>query len=173
MEILIELLKIVLPAALVLYAMFLTMRSTMIRDIKTRTIDLKAETLKIVMPLKLQAYERMCLYLERISPGNMLPRLNEPGLSASAFQRILVQQIREELTHNLSQQVYMSSQAWSLIKSTSEDIISMINTAARKAGEDGKSTDLAKELINLYVAKSEDPINSALDFIKDEIHQQI
>src|SRR5690606_8138705 len=110
---------------------------------KTRAIDLKAETLKIVMPLKLQAYERMCLYLERISPGNMLPRLNEPGLSASAFQGILVQQIREEFTHNLSQQVYMSSQAWSLIKSTSEDIISMINTAARKAGENGKSTDLA------------------------------
>lgn len=99
MEILIELLKIVLPAALVLYAVFLTMRSMIIRDIKTKAIDLKTETLKIVMPLKLQAYERMCLYLERISPGNMLPRLNEPGLSASAFQGILVRQIREEFTH--------------------------------------------------------------------------
>lgn len=172
MDIILEFIKIILPATLVLYAMYLTMRSMVARELKSKTIDYKVENNKIVMPLRLQAYERMCLYLERISPGNMLPRLNEPGLSAKVFQGMLIRQVREEFSHNLSQQVYMSSNAWNLIKQVSEDIITMINRAAEKVGVDGKSTDLAKEIVSLYVANNNDPIDTALDFIKTEIRQQ-
>lgn len=172
MDIVIEFIKILLPAALVLYAMYLTMRSLISKELHSKTIDYKSENVKIILPLRLQAYERMCLFLERISPGNLLPRLNEPGLSAKAFQSIITSQVREELSHNLSQQVYMSSEAWDLIKKTCDEVISMVNIAAEKTGSEAKSTDLAKEIVSLYVAREVDPINYALNFVKDEIRQQ-
>ncbi len=171
MDVIIEFAKIILPAALVLYAMYLTMRSMVVKELRAKAIDLKVENDKTILPLRLQAYERMCLYLERISPGHLLPTLNEPGLTARNFQNMLVRQIREELSHNLSQQIYMSDRAWNLIKSSTEDIITLINAAGEKMGEDAKSTDLAKEVVAQYMAKNEDTIGAALSFVKDEIRE--
>lgn len=171
MDVIIEFAKIVLPAALVLYAMYLTMRSMVVKGLREKAIELKVENNKTIVPLRLQAYERMCLYLERISPGHLLPTFNEPGLSAKNFQNILVRQIREEFSHNLSQQIYMSDQAWNLIKNTTEDLITSINTAGEKMGEEAKSTDLAKEVIAQYMAKNEDTIGATLSFVKDEIRE--
>ncbi len=105
MDVIIEFAKIILPAALVLYAMYLTMRSMVVKELRAKAIDLKVENDKTILPLRLQAYERMCLYLERISPGHLLPTLNEPGLTARNFQNKLVRQNREENSHNLSQQI--------------------------------------------------------------------
>ncbi len=141
------------------------------KELKGKAIDYKIENNKVVLPLRLQAYERMSLYLERINPGSLLVRINEPGLNAQTFHNLLINEIRNELNHNLSQQVYMSNEAWDLVKSTTEDLITMINTSAEKQKEDAKSTDLAKEIISAYVSKSDDPINRTLSYIKNEIRE--
>lgn len=171
MEILLEFLKIILPAAIVLYAMYVTVRSFIQKELQAKSIDIQATNVKTVLPIRLQAYERMCLFLERITPNNLLLRLNEPGISAKQLQHVLITDIREEFNHNLSQQIYMSDQVWQDIKSTVEEIITLVNKSAEKMDENAKGMDLAKEIINDYVNKGEDVIGNTLSTVKEEIRQ--
>lgn len=171
MEILEDLVKILLPAAIVLYAMYLTVRAFLNKEFERKLIDIKLKNTEIVLPVRLQAYERMCLFLERISPNNLILRLNNSMLSANDLHQLLLAEIREEYHHNLSQQVYMSDRAWSQIKTAMEEIITIINSAASSVAADGKSIDLAKAIFDRIIQQDLDPSSSALRFIKDEIRQ--
>src|SRR6185312_15907051 len=130
MEILADFIKILLPAAVVLYAMYLTVKTFVTKDFEKKLIDLKSENTKIILPLRLQAYERMCLFLERISLHNLVVRVNNPAYNSSALQHKLLSEIREEFNHNLSQQVYMSDQSWGMVKQSMEEVISIVNKSA-------------------------------------------
>ena len=141
MNVLLELGKILLPAGLVLYAMYLTMKSMLAKEMVKAEMDYKIENSKEVLPNRLQAFERMCLFLERLSPGNLVLRLNTSNMSAIELQHLMISEIREELNHNLSQQIYMSDQSWELIKNTVEDVIAMVNTNAEKLEEGAKSVE--------------------------------
>ncbi|GJM60054.1 hypothetical protein [Persicobacter diffluens] len=168
MEFLAESAKLILPAALVMYAMFLTIRSFLQKDFEKKLIELKVKNSEVILPNRLQAYERICLFLERVSPHNLLPRVNHPGLTAAELKSVLAHEIREELNHNLSQQVYMSDNAWNLVKGTSENLILLINEEAGKLPADAKGLDLAKVIFE-RMSREEDFITGALSEIKKEI----
>lgn len=169
MEILVDLLKIVLPASLVLYAMFLTIKSFLNKDFEKRVVELKMKNTEIILPLRLQAYERMSLFLERISLHNLVIRVNEPGLEVAHFHQKLLLEIRSEYNHNLSQQVYMSDNTWNLIKKAMEDVVSIVNTAALNVPSDAKSIELAKMIFEFLMQRNHDPIAPAMKYLKDEI----
>ena len=171
MEILEDLVKILLPAAIVLYAMYLTVRAFLNKEFERKLVDIKLKNTEIVLPVRLQAYERMCLFLERISPNNLILRLNNSMLSANDLHQLLLAEIREEYHHNLSQQVYMSDRAWSQVKTAMEEIVTIINSAASTVSADGKSIDLAKAIFDRIIQQDLDPSSGALRFIKDEIRQ--
>jgi hypothetical protein len=171
MDVLVELAKILLPAAIVLYAMYLTMKSILEKDLEKKMLEYKIENSKTVLPMRLQAYERMCLFLERIIPNNLIVRLNEPSLTAKQFQQIILNEIREEFNHNLSQQVYMSIGTWDLIKNTVEDVIALVNTSSEKLKEDAKSVDLAKEIFANLEQNNNDPVSNTLAQVKAEIQE--
>ena len=122
-----------------------------------------------MLPIRLQAYERICLFLERISPNNLVVRLNDASLSASQFQQVLITEIRQEFNHNLSQQVYLSDEAWGMVKNAMEDIVSVVNIAAQQLQSDDKGVELAKKIFELMMEKNNDPIAIALKRVKDEI----
>ena len=86
-------------------------------------IDEHKETLKVVTPIRLQAYERMALFLERISPNSLVLRVFRPGMDTSALQAAMTKTIRDEWEHNLSQQIYISSEAWNRIREAKEEMI--------------------------------------------------
>ncbi|MDN5216585.1 hypothetical protein QQ020_31235 [Fulvivirgaceae bacterium BMA12] len=169
MDALIEFGKILLPAGAVLYAMYLVVKSFLTKELEKKLIDVKIKNTDIVLPVRLQAYERLCLFLERISPNNLVVRLNNASMSAPQFHQVLIAEIRQEFNHNLSQQVYLSDKSWEMVKSAKEDVISVVNIAAEKLGEDDKSVDLAKKIFELMMEKNNDPIAIALKEIKDEI----
>ena len=169
MEIVVDLLKILMPAALVLYAMYLTIKSFLNKDFEKKVVDLKMKNTEIILPLRLQAYERMSLFLERISPHNLVIRVNEPGLEVAHFHQKLLVEIRNEYNHNLSQQVYMSDNTWNLVKKSMEDVVSIINTAALNVPGDAKSIELAKMIFEFLMQRNQDPIAPAMKFLKDEI----
>ncbi len=171
MNTLIEFAKIVIPAILVLYAVYLTITAMISKELKSKAIEYQIENNKTVMPIRLQAFERMSLFLERIYPGSLIVRLNQPGMSAKVFQNVLVNEIRSELNHNLSQQIYMSDEAWNMIKNSTEELITLINTAAENQKDDAKSTDLAKDIVTAYVGKKNDPIAETLSYIKSEVRE--
>ena len=171
MDAVVELLKLVIPAAAVLYAMYLVMQGFINRDLEARRLEIRGKSIETVLPNRLQAYERICLLLERISPQNLLIRVGHAGLSSIDYQRVLLEEIRNEYNHNVSQQVYMSDAVWSLVKNSREDLVMLINESASSLAEGATGLDLAKRIIERSLEKNLDPIGHALSELKKEIQQ--
>ena len=129
------------------------------------------EDQKVILPLRLQAYERFVLFLERIHPSNLVLRLNSPDITALQLQSLLVRTIREEFEYNLSQQLYISANSWELIKNAKEETIAMINQASAKVGEQAHSSDLVKEIFDISISKGKLPLDLAIEAIKKELQR--
>ena len=171
MEALIEYGKILLPASVVLYAMYLLVRSFIIKEIELKKLEIRTRSIETILPNRLQAYERMCLFLERISPPNMLLRLNNSGYSAREFHKLLLDEIRNEYNHNVSQQIYMSEDVWNMIKNAKEDLTILINEASSNMSAEATSLDLARKIFELTLEKKVEPLGHALSELKKEIQQ--
>jgi hypothetical protein len=171
MEPLIEFAKILIPASIVLYAAYLLVRSFIQKEIDLKKIEVRGRSIETVLPNRLQAYERIALFLERISPQNLLIRLSSPGMTAREFHQLLLGEIRNEYNHNVSQQVYMSENVWNLVKNAKEDLIVSINDSASEMKTEATSLDLSKKIFEKSVNKSVDPIAHALSELKKEIQQ--
>jgi len=169
MDSLIEFGKILLPAALVLYAMYLGVKVMVAKELTQKQLEIRQKSLEITLPVRLQAYERMSLFLERISPNNLVVRVNQTGLGAREFHQILLKEIRDEYNHNVSQQVYMSDDVWQQVKTAKEDLITAINAASEGLADEATSIDLAKNLFEYLMNKDIEPIEHALKSLKDEI----
>ncbi len=169
MESLIEFGKILLPSALVLYAMYLGVKVMVAKELTQKQMEIRQKSIEITLPIRLQAYERMSLFLERISPNNLVVRINQGGISAREFHQLLLKEIRDEYNHNVSQQVYMSDDVWQQVKTAKEDLIIAINAASDGLADEATSLDLAKKLFEFLMNKDIDPIEHALKSLKDEI----
>ncbi|HET9487052.1 MAG TPA: hypothetical protein VFO54_06445 [Chryseosolibacter sp.] len=171
MDALIEFGKILIPASVVLYAAFLMVRSFIQKDIDLKRLEIRGRSMETILPNRLHAYERMTLFLERMSPQNLLVRLNTGGIPAKEFQQLLLAEVRNEYNHNVSQQVYISEEVWELIKNAKEDLIVSINDAASELGEGAGSLDLSKKIIEKSMGKAVDPLAHALSELKREVHR--
>lgn len=171
MELAIEFGKLLIPAAIVLYAMYLVMKSFLDRELARQRLEVRSKSIETVLPNRLHAYERVCLFLERITPDNLVVRLNNGQYSAREFQQILLNEIREEYNHNVSQQMYMSDESWELVKAAKEELILMINDVVNGLPQEATSLDLARTLFERAGARERDPIQYALASLKSEIRQ--
>jgi len=134
-------------------------------------IDEHKESLKVVTPIRLQAYERMALYLERISPNSLILRTFRPGMDIKALQVAMTKNIRDEWEHNLSQQVYLSAESWNRIREAKEEMINLINGSAVKLSADADPSSLAGAIFE-SCAKSKIPTDEAIEFMKQEIQER-
>lgn len=132
-------------------------------------IDEHREAVKLVTPIRLQAYERMALYLERISPDSLVLRCYQPGMDAKTLQGVMTKAIRDEWEHNLSQQVYVSSEAWKRIRDAKDEMTGVINSAAITIPTDADPTRLATAIFS--TAAVQQPTTSALEFLKKEMRE--
>ncbi|MDH5608431.1 MAG: hypothetical protein OEY56_03045 [Cyclobacteriaceae bacterium] len=164
-----ELAKILGPALIVLYAVYLMVRSFMSARLEEVKIETRHKNQEIVVPIRLQAYERITLLLERISPNHLVSRLSNAELTAREFQHIMIAEIRQEFNHNLSQQLYMSDEAWAYVSGAVEDTITMINEAGADMEEGSKSFELARVLFEKGMQR--DSIHNALGYLKNEIRE--
>ncbi len=171
MEALIEFGKILLPASVVLYAVYLMVRSFIAREIELKKLEVRSRSIETILPTRLQAYERVTLFLERISPQNLLIRLNQPGIGARDFQKLLLDEIRNEYNHNVSQQVYMSEDVWNQVRNAKEELLITINEAAGQVEPEASGFDLSKKIFEMVMSKKLDPIGHALSELKKEIQQ--
>ena len=131
----------------------------------------ESEVRKVVTPIQLQAYERLVLFLERMTPNNLVLRCYQAGMTTQLLKDVMIQNIRDEFEHNLSQQLYISSQAWAYIKNAKEDMINIINSIQAKEGESLTPTAFAGTLFELLAGK-ESQIELAQDFLKEEIQKR-
>ena len=171
MELVTDLIKVILPAGLVLWAMYLTVSSFIKKDLVEKELAIKAEITKTLLPIRLQAYERMTLFLERISPNNLLIRLNGRTSNVVEFQQLMLAEIREEFSHNLSQQVYMSDEAWTVVKNAMNETVALINLSARELAPNAPALELSKRIFEVIMEKNVNPSDEALRVIKQEIRE--
>lgn len=171
MELIIDILKITIPGLIVAIAMYQLVKTQNERDYKVRLMELKQKNGEVVIPIRLQAYERIVLLLERITPRNLLLRVSGSGHTASDYHRLLLSEIRNEFSHNMSQQVYMSEQAWQQVKHAREEVVNLINRTYQDMPDKSKGTDLAKKILESILATETDPTARAISFVKQEIAQ--
>ncbi len=169
MEMVYDLLKITIPAGLVLYLAYLLVRSFLQKQLDEIAFGVRQKNQEIVVPIRLQAYERIVLLLERITPSNLISRLSSSDYTAEEFQQILIHEIRNEFNHNLSQQVYMSDSAWTYVTTAVEQTISIINSSTNMLDEKAKGFDLARAIIENSAGEEMDTPKQAIKYIKEEI----
>ncbi|MBR1644695.1 MAG: hypothetical protein IJ684_04955 [Bacteroidales bacterium] len=128
----------------------------------------RAEAAKRVTPLRLQAYERMALFLERISPNSLVLRCYRPGMDVKSLQSAMTKSIRDEWEHNLAQQVYVSSELWNRIREAKEEMVNLVNASAVNIAADADPSSLAGSIF-ASVAQHRTPTDSALEYLKKEI----
>ncbi len=132
-------------------------------------LDERRETLKVVTPIRLQAYERMALFLERISPSSLVLRCWQPGMDLRLLQGVMTKNIRDEWEHNLSQQVYLTSDLWTRIREAKDEMINMVNSAAVSLTDEADPTRLAATIF--ASAAQHSPCDDALTAMHAELHE--
>ena len=132
-------------------------------------MDERAETLRAVTPIRLQAYERMALFLERISPESLVLRCWQPGIDLKLLQGVMTKNIRDEWEHNLSQQVYLSSELWARIREAKDEMTSLVNGAAVSLPDTDDPTRLAASIF--ASAAKHSPCEAALEAMHKDINE--
>ncbi|MCH7412010.1 hypothetical protein MM213_00825 [Belliella sp. R4-6] len=169
MDFVADLLKIVLPAALVIYGMYLTVISFLNKEREKLLVSLKTQNTQTILPIRLQAGERLCLLLERITPNNLVRRVNQAEFSARDLHTQLLHEVREEFNHNLSQQVYFSDETWESVKRAVEGVVTIVNSSFQDMNEEARGIDLAKRIFQRTLDERNDGIQIALSKVKSEI----
>jgi hypothetical protein len=169
METFYDILRITLPALLVMITAWLVIRH-MLRDYQDgRRQDLLLQTVKTITPVKLQAYERIILLLERISPESLIMRTARPEMTAQQLHAELISNVRAEYEHNLSQQIYMSNDAWEMVKNARGTVVKLINNVASQLPKTASGEELSRLLLEEVMDMDTEPCRTAINFIKAEI----
>ena len=132
-------------------------------------LDERQETLRVVTPIRLQAYERMALFLERISPNSLVLRCYQPGMDLRLLQGVMTKNIRDEWEHNLSQQVYLTADLWTRIREAKDEMINLVNSAAVSLTDTTDPTRLAASIFASAADRS--PVDEALTAMHNELHE--
>jgi len=164
-----DILKIVLPAILVLLTAYLLIDKLLSNEIKRRNFELRKESLATLTPIRLRAYERLILVLERTTPAAMILNVAKPGMTNMDLHTELLAGIRQEFSHNLSQQIYVSNEIWTCIRSAQESLLRLVNTCASKCNPANTANELAERIIQVYNASDQTPTEVAIDLLKKEV----
>jgi hypothetical protein len=169
METFSDILKITIPALIVFLTAYFILKNMIASDQDRRRQELILQNGRTVMPIRLQAYERIILFLERISLESMLVRVSTPDMTSGQLHSALLSTIRSEFEHNLSQQIYMTQQAWEVVKNARSNMIKIINSEAEKMAANSTGMALSKRLLETVMELDKEPTRVAIDFIKAEV----
>lgn len=168
MDLLLNSLQYTIPSIVVMLTAYLLIKQFIDKEMRQQKHELLMNNQKLITPVRLQAYERIILLLERISPENLLTRVYSPGMTIKVFKLSLLQNIRSEFDHNLSQQIYISAESWEVIRLAKENMIKLLNIAATNLGPSAKANDLSRTILEMYIKVDAPPLKVAIEKLKNE-----
>ncbi|HOU30875.1 MAG TPA: hypothetical protein PL101_09560 [Bacteroidales bacterium] len=168
MEILRDILLVTIPSLIVFFTAYFLLRNLIKNDQDKRKQEIILQSNRTITPIRLQAYERLVLFLERISLESLIIRVHSPGMTAAQLQANLLTTIRSEFEHNLSQQIYVSPQAWEVVKNARSNIVKLINTEFEKLPENATGIDFSRRLLEKVMELEKEPTKAAVEFVKSE-----
>lgn len=171
MEDILDIFKYILPSVVTFLAAYYIIKAFLDREYKNKLMDLRMQNQSTITPIRLQAYERMTLFLERISLTQLVSRVHKSGMSARLLQSEMVKTIRAEFEHNLSQQIYITQQTWNSVKTAKEETIRAINIASTTVPDDASGLDLINVIFELVTKVEKLPTDIALEQLKLEAKQ--
>lgn len=124
-----------------------------------------------LLHLRLQAHERMIIFVDRINPANLLLRLHQPGIEVGTLQAMAINEIKTEFQHNITQQLYLDPQTWSVMLKLKDDTIAMINNAVKNLPAEASGTDLSKKVLTHLSDMNDNPYELTIGLIKQDIHR--
>jgi len=133
--------------------------------------ELRKQRQEFFLSHRMEAYQRAILYMERIHPVTIVMRMNQQQMNAVLFQSMLLKAIRDEYDHNVAQQMFISPNAWHVLKNAKEETVKLINVGASELPADASSSDLAKAIITLTADINPLPSEIAIDALKAEFQQ--
>ena len=161
-----EIIKITIPALIVFLTVYFLMKNHYKQILTLESIKLKKDTSTSTLPLRLQAYERLALFCERISPENLLLRLRKSGMSGKDLQNLLLLAIKQEYDHNLTQQIYVSESLWNIIQLCKDRIMELISAAGK--AKDADDPDVFSDIL-LKAFEENNPVKTAQKAIRKEV----
>ena len=171
METFLEILKYILPSFITFGATYFVMNKFLDSEHRKQLLLLRQENQKLTTPLRLQAYERLILFLERISMDKLVLRVNKPGMNASLLQAGLIRTIQQEYEHNLTQQLYTSNSSWDTVKKAKDESLKIVNLAGAQMKPDSNATDLGQKIFEIMTKLDKSPSQIAILILKKEIRQ--
>lgn len=158
------------PSVLVFGMAYFLVKKFLDTDRSVKFAELKRAMQNDLIPIRLQAYERIVLYMERISPNNLLIRVYQPGMTVSDFHKELLLAVRSEFEHNVTQQVYVTNHCWEVVRGCRDEVVKIINTSAAVCNPLDSGAELSKKVFENLMSKEEHPVHKAIDQIKNEAH---
>lgn len=169
-----QIIPIILVIVVLIFGFWLIQYSTFRNEEKKRQWELKRESQKTISPIRLRAYERLALLLERTKPEHMLMELKtkEPDALATwtigQVQQYMLQTLRAEYDHNQSQQVYVSDEVWDLIINARDQMAAFIIAMSAQLPVGANAQVYAQTLLTAYNSNGTTPTDKALEKLKDE-----
>ena len=162
-----ELLCYTLPSLITGGVAYYLFNSYFLDQQNTRRWLLQKENQKDALPLRLQAFERMALFLERINPTKLLIRITPLSQDKNDYENLVIAQIEQEFEHNLTQQIYMTDECWTIIVTAKNATIQMIRKANMSDRVD--SADKLREVILSDLMEKATPSSAAMNYLKNEL----
>jgi len=169
LNIFLDIMKFVIPALLVFIIAYTMIGKFLGQQMDKMKLEYRMQMKNDLIPIKLQAYERIVLFLERISLQYLIKTHNTKDISATALKSLMIAVVNQEYNHNLSQQIYVSSQAWTMVKIVKEEVIAIINVAYGNLKEGASGVDLSKLIVERLMETEEEPTQKGIDFLKREV----
>ncbi|QTD37850.1 hypothetical protein JL193_00620 [Polaribacter batillariae] len=155
----------ILPAAVTGFVAYYMFNGFINNKNTEKKLELLAQQKKEALPIKLQAYERLLLFCDRINPIKMLMRVPPISTNTNDYLQLLIANIEQEFEHNLVQQIYISEDAWTAIYAAKNAVINKLKQVA----ENATSANDLRENVLIDYSKSVPPTETAIDFIKNEV----
>lgn len=169
-----DILKFSISGIIIFFVGWFIIREYLSQEANKNNRETRKESLAHTLPLKLQAYERITLFLERLNPANMLVRLHVAGLSAREMQNVILSDIRGEYQHNISQQIYVTDISWNVVRKMKEETIAMVHNAVVGLPDNASAIELSKVILSHLANLQEDnPYEVALQIVKREVQQTL
>ena len=164
-----EMLMYTLPALVTGGIAYYFFKEHVNNEMNRRRYLIQKELEKESLPLRLQAYERMVLLLERIAPSKLLVRINPTSNDKNDYESLLIANIEQEFDHNLTQQIYISDECWTVITTSKNSIIQLIRKA--NMNEKVDSAQKLREFILTELMDKQTPQSTALSYVKQEVKE--
>lgn len=168
MEEFVNILMGVVPAVVVGVVAYMLINRFLEAEKGRHIMEIRKEGVKYSIPVRMQAYERMILLLERLDPVKAVNRVIQPGMTSRELQKKVLSDLRNEFEHNITQQLYVSTTAWAEVKKAKDESMKILAITISRTPDNGDAIEYTKVLIQVLAEVQSSPTVGAIEVVRNE-----